>query len=563
MRKQIRFEVLLSENPSLQAKAQQEISQQFGSRLEPVFDTLDIEESSRLGRFFELTLKSDDSDMWDLARELVAIDGVSDVDPDISEDMTTTLAAMLQKDEESPQPDIMSVKKKADKPNPRPNWFHEKTHFPEAIQYAKDEHATNRGHFDGTQTGIRVGHLDTGYTNHPEIEKIKKDKGHNYIKPPFWKSLFGNKWRRNALDPVIKVPLLSWASHGTSSSSLLIGDKTRSHKFPEGKKDHTDGVFPYVDVIPYRISASVISFTRNIARGAGQAVKDGCKIITVSHATIRRSRMLEEVISYSYDKGVIWTAAAGTHFAKLKKIWIYPSKFPETIALAASTIDDEPWEWTHSGVAVDLCAPGYRIYRPYAFRKFWNFGPVKYGYDYSDGSTFSAPITAGAAALWLAHHGEEKLNQQYKEGWQRVEAFRKVMKESATEHKDPKHKGVYGEGLLNVVELLKMPLPDASQLSHAQPFKRVKEIDDPEKKKELITEKELIYLTSCAKVATNDQQGDELFKYVDNVASSTASEILKQIVDKKIKDFAAAPDPDLKENPKSEALKQHIKHIAG
>jgi len=73
--------------------------------------------------------------------------------------------------------------------------------------------------------------------------------------------------------------------------------------------------------------------------------------------------------------------------------------------------------------------------------------------------------------------------------------------------------------------------------------------------------KELSYYTACAKVETDDQKDDELYKYVERNLSAKAGEVLKTVVEKG-KQFADAKDPYLKGNPGSEALKVHIKNFS-
>jgi len=557
MRKKTRFELLLAAEQAVQDKCKQEISDRFASPVKPVSEFLSQGEPPPPDDFFEITLKVEPHRVWEVAQELAEIDGVLDVDPEVPINLDEDLALMESQEEREFKAKVDEEKK----PAPKPGWFHLQTKFPKAIDYAITEAAAQRGNYKGGETGIRIGHLDTGYTNHPEIVKIKKKLGHNYVPPPVWKRWLKPSWRLDARDPVRKAPPISWGSHGTSSAGVLIGIDTKQRNIAKGHVDQTDGVFPFVDLIPYRVSSSVISFTNNMARAGKQAILDGCKIITVSHATLIRTRMLEEVIAESYEKGIIWVAAAGSHIARVKKVWVYPAKFSETIAAAASTVDGEPWEWTHAGVVVDICAPGYQIYKPSVSRPYWLFGRPQYIYGYSEGSTFSTPITAAAAALWLAHHGEEKLNQYYPEPWQRVEAFRYVLKTSATPHRDEKHKKNYGAGLLDVEALIKSPLPDASKLKRAQPPARATKLNTIKEKVDRIVNKELIYHTACAKVVTHDQKDDELYKYVDKNKSARAGEVLK-IITEKGKQFADAAAPYLKENPNSESLKVHIKNLA-
>ncbi|UCE06031.1 MAG: S8/S53 family peptidase [bacterium] len=557
MKEKITFELFLTPDKSIQEQSKQEILKKFGARLEPLVDAEKQPDDYKLGNFFEITLKVEKDKIWEGVRKLIEIDGVLDVDPVVPAKFDKDLAYLESQGEKE-------EKKKQDKrQRPDAGWFHNPIRFREAIEYAKTEHEAGRGCYAGGETMVKIGQLDTGYSDHPEVVKIKKNKGWNYVAPPFWIRLFKRSWRQDPKDRLIKIPVIKWASHGTSSASVMIGIDTDRLKIAKGYMDRTNGVFPYVDLIPYRISDSIISFHNNMARAAAQAIVDGCKIITASHAQLIKSRMLEQVAEEAYENGIIWVAAAGTHIARVKKIWIFPARFPEVLAIAASTQEGEPWELTHGGVAVEICAPGYDIYRPMARRSFFGlFGKPKYEYSWSEGSTFSAPITAAAAALWLAHHGEKKLNQLYKEPWQRVEAFRKVLRESATPHRKDEYNKYYGTGILNVEQLLKTALPKAEQLKHVdEKPARPDESKATARTINYVTDKELTYWTCHAKVKTEDQKDDELYNYVYEKSSNKAREVLKNVTGK-IEEFADESKPGFQNNPNSEALKSYIKEFA-
>ncbi len=542
------FELLLDNDPSARGKTLEKIRQEIGKTAHPVFDPAKDALKDVDPRYFELTMRLDAPDVWDVAREIARIDGVEDVDPIPGDVGAEQIAAMEAEGERETNMDAI--------PNPPADWFHEQPHFAQAIEYAQAAFEKQNGAFNGIDCSVKIGLLDTGYSNHPETINIRKDQGYSFVKPPWYNRIFNWNWENNPKDRLISFIPFKWGSHGTSSSSVIIGVDTPGAKFIDGHEDRTNGVFPQAQVIPYRISDSVISLHNNLARGAKKAIADGCKVLTASHANLIRTRMLTDVAEEAYEKGVLWFAAAGSHIAKLKKVWIYPARFRETIATAASTVDGEPWEKTHAGVLVDICAPGFKIYRPIARRKFrgW-FGAVSYGYGWGEGSTFAAPITAAAAALWLTHHGEEKLNQHYPKGWQRVEAFRKVMKDSATPHTAPEHQKLYGAGLLNVEKMLETPLPDASQLQHVKMQKAAAQNQAIDQDR--VTDRELTQLTGTAKILTNDEKNDELFDFVQAGASAIAKRKLENIVADNVN---SGQDVTSREgNPRSKALKLHIK----
>ena len=74
---------------------------------------------------------------------------------------------------------------------------------------------------------------------------------------------------------------------------------------------------------------------------------------------------------------------------------------------------------------------------------------------------------AAAASLWLEFHAEQ-LTQLYPQPWQRVEAFRRCLLESARPFRDPPRQRVFGAGVLDTLALLKRPLPDPATLVRAK-----------------------------------------------------------------------------------------------
>jgi hypothetical protein len=556
MKKKIKFELLLASDQSLQDKCREEMLKKFGARVQPLSESEKVDNSGA-GGFFEITLKVEENKIWDTARALSEIGGVLDVDPIVPIKLEKILADLEYQGEQEEK------KKQKERQRPEAAWFHRQTRFREAIQYAIAEYKAGRGCYAGGETNIKIAQLDTGYSNHPEIVKIKKETGVNYVPPLLWIRRLKRSWWRDPKDRLLSLTPFKWGSHGTSSASVIIGTDTGNIHVAKGYEDRTDGIFPYVDVIPYRISDAVISFHNNMARAAKRAILDGCKIITASHAQLLKSGQLQARVAEAYERGIIWVAAAGSHIAKVKRIWIYPAKFPEIIATAASTCENEPWEKTHAGTKVEICAPGYDIYRPFARRRWWGvLGPPFYGYGWGEGSTFAAPITAAAAALWLAHHGEEKLNQLYTEPWQRVEAFRKVLRESAQPHRDSKYFGLYGAGILDVEKLLKTPLPNPRDLTHVTKKRALPDETSASQRIAYIVGKEIIHWTCCAKVETEDQKDDELYHYVHEKCSGKAREVLESIIATQDKPLAKIAGPGTAANAKSEALKRYVKDFA-
>lgn len=529
------FEILLTTEPIRRQECLQKIQKEFKAKPKPLFDP-NASNNTSLEGFYKLKLKVREQDAWLMANKLMSIDGVEDVDPEVQQ---VSELIELEKDEREIS-DVISFD------NPPANWIHENSRFKEAISYAIARAQEGKGAYSGGESGIKIAQLDTGYSNHPEISKIRRDQGWNYVYT-FWDRvrsfLFDHKHAiRVAEDRLRTFRPFKWPAHGTATAAIIIGMPTANRGIKSELKDRTDGVFPYVDLIPYRISETIISFNNKVAHAALQAIQDGCKVITMSHAGILRKRSWKEAASAAYEAGVIWVAATGSHIKNIKTVWLYPAKFPEVITAAASKYDNTVWEKSFMGNKVEIAAPGYQIYVPYAEKR------KNFQYRWSEGTSFSTPMVAAAASLWLAHHGDEKLDRQYPQKWQRVEAFRYCLKHSANTP-DGWNKELHGEGLLDVKKLIELDLPQPEQLKHATKGTVTKSLRSEEEKVKYISDKEITYLTAEAKIKLKDERKEETYEYVKKKACPLTAKRIEGIV-------------EVNDEDNSKLLKAHVKEFA-
>lgn len=541
--KTVVFELFLTNEKQTQERCKSEIKWLFGSNLKSLIDIRDSEDSMDS---YKLKLRISESKIWDTARKLMLVEGVLDVDPDLNTSLDKKYRKLFFLTHDEAQ---------NNENRPEPNWYHKNVRLDEALAFAQSEFKAGRGCFDNATTKISVAQFDTGYTNHPGIKNVDKLAGFNYV-ASWYRRIFYSNWHRDARDRLRNLRPFLWASHGTSTASTIIGNRLEDSSVITGElKDRTEGLLPTnIDLIPFRISENIISFDNKMIHAVDQVVQNGrIPVITMSHASLFRKQSWKHAVEKAYEKGIIWVAAGGSHAPeKLRKVLVFPAKFNETVATAASTRDNEPWERTHYGDEIDICAPGFDIYVPSSRRRWYGLLPNRYSYKWSEGTSFSTPVTAAAAALWLAHHGEDRLNKMYGEPWQRVEAFRKVLKLSARPHKPNVPPDKYGAGLIDFEALLKHPLPGAGELVRApKRSEMLRFLKTREEKERFITHKELVYLTACGKFYNHDQPNNELYRYIFANASPTAREIIDQI----ICDFN---QPEI-ENPKSEAIKAFVK----
>jgi len=116
----------------------------------------------------------------------------------------------------------------------------------------------------------------------------------------------------------------------------------------------------------------------------------GAKIINCSWGGTFRSQINQDVITHvTLDLGCLVVASAGNENTAASS---YPASYDHVLSVAASNSTDVRASFSNFGKTVDIIAPGVGIYTT-AFNN---------TYESVDGTSFSSPITAGAAALVLA-----------------------------------------------------------------------------------------------------------------------------------------------------------------
>ncbi|MCX2744946.1 S8 family serine peptidase [Mangrovivirga sp. M17] len=120
--------------------------------------------------------------------------------------------------------------------------------------------------------------------------------------------------------------------------------------------------------------------------GVMYMIEQGVDIVNMSFGGPSRSDIWQEVINFGVENGVTFIAAAGNSALNRNE---YPAAYDGVFAVASSGRNDQISSFTNYGYYVDIIAPGSSIYTT----SFDN------SYTYTNGTSFSAPIVAGAAAL--------------------------------------------------------------------------------------------------------------------------------------------------------------------
>ncbi|WDA41735.1 S8 family serine peptidase [Erythrobacter sp. BLCC-B19] len=144
----------------------------------------------------------------------------------------------------------------------------------------------------------------------------------------------------------------------------------------------------------------------------------------------------------------------------------YPGSDINTICCAACDVHGNPLNTGLYGIEVDITSPGVQTF---SARSVLNGqGGVDHFVHRSDGTSYATAITAGACALWQAHHGRQNLITRFGKHLM-VHAFRWALKHSAatqtvTGAQAPWDAARRGFGMLDAAALLQVQLPANANL---------------------------------------------------------------------------------------------------
>jgi subtilisin family serine protease len=296
---------------------------------------------------------------------------------------------------------------------------------------------------------VRVGHMDTGYTEH-EVFRFDGDGMSPVLRVEDGADFVDGELPVDGFDYVGNV------GHGTRTGGLLAGD-------PDGGAFL--GVAPGVSVVPFRVTRKVIinaPFGDRQARldlGIEAAVNARCQVISISLGdNALPPGRVGRAVDRAYENGVIIAAAAGNYYGPVA----FPALYDRTIGVAGVTRGRHPWVGSSRGIGVDVSAPADEVLRPHPFLRDGEL--VLDSYGDGDGTSYATVHVSGTAALWLAHRGQD-IDRAYGEPWQRVEAFRHIVRATATPI-DSFIADQFGAGILDARAVLEADLPDADDLRY-------------------------------------------------------------------------------------------------
>lgn len=149
------------------------------------------------------------------------------------------------------------------------------------------------------------------------------------------------------------------------------------------------GVAPQVSIMPVRVSdAAGYGYISTFASGLTYAADHGARVANISYQATGYSTV-DSAAQYFMNKGGVVTVAAGNYGT----VDTTPND-PYLITVSATTIGNGIASWSNTGSDIVLAAPGDGIYTT------TNGG----GYASGTGTSFSAPIVAGVAALVISQN---------------------------------------------------------------------------------------------------------------------------------------------------------------
>ena len=269
-----------------------------------------------------------------------------------------------------------------------------------------------------TGSGVRIGHPDTGWIPHPEIQNttqggpVRTDLDYDFVDD--------DDDARADLDDDDLLP--GGPNHGTATASVIASPAGSQNANP---REFVVGAAPGAELVPLRVANSVIHFSlRRVRKAIEFAVANGCQVVSMSLGGPFPSRRLRKTLRRAADAGVVVIAAAGNHIPF--RAVSFPARYSDVVGVAASNAVSRPWSGSSNGDTVDITAPGESVWR--ALVEDSN-GRTRKISRRSSGTSYATAHVAGVCALWIEKHGFANLNNRY--GGRVAEAFRDVLRSTA------------------------------------------------------------------------------------------------------------------------------------
>ena len=299
---------------------------------------------------------------------------------------------------------------------------------------------------------IEVALIDTGYTEHPVFGPWQDGQS------PFVRVDDGLNLIERGQRPFDPLAYEGTPGHGTRVGSVLCGNLPGSYV----------GVAPGLSIVPYRAINSVLIYSKQARKHIAEAIRhavdvNACEVVSMSFGFpyLFGQRHLGEAVDHAYARGIILVVAGGQIIDRVT----YPGKFSRTIGVGGVRDDRTVWFKYDESMAqrsIDVWAPADDIYRA---NSVLTDGAVCVGdYGHGDGTSYATVHVAAAAAMWLRKH-HDRIDDLYREPWQRVEAFRHLLA-ATSQPVEGDYWPNHSNGILDIDALLNAELPAPADLKY-------------------------------------------------------------------------------------------------
>ncbi|MCU0490452.1 MAG: S8 family peptidase [Chloroflexaceae bacterium] len=258
-----------------------------------------------------------------------------------------------------------------------------------------------------TGGGVVVAVLDTGVDrNHPDLQG-KVLNGYNSIENS------GNSSDGDGHGTAVSGLIAASSDNGTGIAGLCWGCQ----------------ILP-IKVLDDRGRGDDVS----VAQGIRWATDNGARVINMSLGGDEDSQVLRDAVNYALGRNVVVIASSGNGRQE-GNTPNYPAAYPGVLAVGATNNSDQITGFSTTGDYVGISAPGVGL---------WTTLPGDQ-YGPPNGTSFSSPYVAGAAALVLTLRGDLPVRDVVC-----------VLEASADDKGAPGKDPEYGWGRLNVVKALQL-----------------------------------------------------------------------------------------------------------
>jgi len=218
------------------------------------------------------------------------------------------------------------------------------------------------------------------------------------------------------------------------------------------------GIFPGAPVVSYSVPEQF--GCAESSDGILALAKLRVPVINVSYGSSQACYAEYAAIAHAYAGDSLVVAAGGNEFQEGNPV-SYPAAWPHVVSVAALDQARAPSYFSNENTAIDVAAPGEGI--PLGIPAAFDTDGVVDGITVASGTSFSAPIVAGAAA-WIRAARPGVGNGQIAE----------LLRRTADDIAPPGWDRASGFGQINLAQALAAPLPRVDPL---EPNDSIAEVD--------------------------------------------------------------------------------------